>query len=86
MATTNFDGKPDIFGGLTIYSVKQPKELLEIENFKAQLPRSLTEWKGSGVRGLWFHIDLSHSDWVPILAQNGFEFHHAQPDYLMMTK
>jgi hypothetical protein len=29
------------------------------------------------MRAAWFKMDLGHADWVPVLAKNGFAFHHA---------
>lgn len=38
------------------------------------------------MRGVWFKVALAHAAWVPQLAQQGFVFHHAQQDYLMMYR
>ena len=56
------------------------------ERFSNALPKTLEHWKKLEIRGIWFKILLGHSEWVPICAQNGFEFHHAKKDYVMMTK
>lgn len=82
----NLSGKRDIFDGLTIASAQQNAELLPGERFSQALPQAILEWKADGIRGVWFQVDLAHSEWVPVLAANGFVFHHAQPDYVMMTR
>ena len=36
---------------------------------------------------MWFLVGLSESEWVPVLAANGFTFHHARkPDRVAMVK
>jgi hypothetical protein len=39
-----------------------------------------------GVRGVWFHVGLADTEWVPVLAENGFVFHHARSDRVAMVK
>ena len=39
-----------------------------------------------GVRGLWFYVSLSNSDWIPVLVDHGFVFHHARPDSVALIK
>jgi len=46
----------------------------------------LVEWKEKGKRGIWLKIPLKQAEYVPIAAKEGFVFHHAQPDFVMMTK
>ena len=40
-----------------------------------------------GYRGVWFLVGLSESEWVPVLAANGFTFHHSRrPDSVAMVR
>ncbi|XP_071444003.1 alpha-latrotoxin-Lg1a-like [Hetaerina americana] len=78
-----FKGTKDRYQGITVSSNEEP---CSISNLLPTLLESLNRWKKSQVRGVWFKVFLRHADWVPILAQNGFEFHHAKPDYVMMCK
>jgi len=78
-----FKGKSDRFKGITVDSKDEP---CSKEEFKAKLMTSLDEWKNNGVRGVWFHIRTADSEWVPILAQAGFNFHHANPERVAMIK
>ncbi|CAH0564755.1 unnamed protein product [Brassicogethes aeneus] len=78
---TIFQGVFDRYNGVTVNSVT---ETCENESFKEKLEVSLTTWKCSGKRGIWFKVNLAQSDWVPVLAKNGFKFHHAKEDYVMM--
>ncbi|RVW96239.1 Nudix hydrolase 8 [Vitis vinifera] len=38
-----------------------------------------------GKRGIWLKILLEQADLVPIAIQEGFNFHHAEPGYVMLT-
>jgi len=50
------------------------------------LSQSLERWKNEGKRGIWLKIPLAQSEYVPIAAKLGFSFHHAEPNYVMMTR
>lgn len=56
------------------------------EAFEAALARSISEWSAAGKQGLWLKIPLTCARCVPAAAELGFEFHHARPDYLQMTR
>ena len=49
--------------------------------------KSLREWRETGVRGLWFHIeDTESSNWIPSLLESGFTFHHAKDKNAVLVK
>ncbi|GMT32298.1 hypothetical protein PFISCL1PPCAC_23595, partial [Pristionchus fissidentatus] len=74
----------DMFGCVSADSSKV-RELTD-DDFKTELETALTEWKAKHVRGVWFHCDTRDSRFIPILVENGFEFHHAQPTYCTLTR
>ncbi|KAJ8939839.1 hypothetical protein NQ314_010968 [Rhamnusium bicolor] len=76
-----FEGTPDRFKGVTIHS---DKEKCDINEFAKKLEDSLEFWKENGKRGIWFRVHLDQSDWVPVLTKNGFKFHHAKEEFVMM--
>ncbi len=41
---------------------------------------------GEGVRGVWLKLPLELSQLVPVATGLGFVYHHAEPEYLMLTK
>uniref|UniRef100_A0A0M3I4M6 Nudix hydrolase domain-containing protein n=1 Tax=Ascaris lumbricoides TaxID=6252 RepID=A0A0M3I4M6_ASCLU len=45
-----FDGKTDIFGGITIYSYKYG----QLKDLKQSLRDSLEVWKKNAIRGVWY--------------------------------
>nr|CAH7766777.1 unnamed protein product [Callosobruchus chinensis] len=79
-----FEGKVDRYRGVTVHSDQE--KCNDIDEFKSRLQDSLAFWKQNGNRAIWFRINLSHSSWVPVLAEEGFNFHHAKEDYLMMYR
>lgn len=81
--TASFQGKEDHYQGITVHSEKEP---CKAEEFANKLQNSLELWRCQKKRAVWFRVHLDHSDWVPILAKNGFKYHHAKVDYVMMYK
>ncbi|XP_078680165.1 uncharacterized protein LOC144915567 isoform X2 [Branchiostoma floridae x Branchiostoma belcheri] len=75
--------RKDRYGGVVVETTKQQ---CSTEEFKNKLEADLTKWQEIGVRGVWIKISLKDAEIVPIAAQKGFEFHHAQKDYVMMIK
>lgn len=41
-------------------------------------PESLDFWIANKNRAIWFRVYKEQADWVPVLAENGFDFHHAR--------
>lgn len=78
-----FKGFPDRFSGITVSSCD---EYLITPNFEDTLQASLQRWSELKMRAVWFKVDLKHSDWVPILAKNGFTYHNAQPEQVTMVR
>jgi len=73
----------DTYNGVII----DPAGLSEAPNeFKNNLEASLEEWIADSRKGVWLKIPLSRSVLVPVAAGLGFEFHHAERDYVMMTR
>ncbi|EFJ50039.1 hypothetical protein VOLCADRAFT_44866, partial [Volvox carteri f. nagariensis] len=54
--------------------------------FASRLRRSLESWSVAGTRGVWLKLGLSQSSLIPEAVEQGFEFHHAERDYVMMTR
>ncbi|XP_050372277.1 nudix hydrolase 8-like [Argentina anserina] len=53
--------------------------------FASAVQASLSKWKMKGKRGVWLKILQEQADLVPIAIQEGFNFHHAEPGYVMLT-
>ncbi|GBF88517.1 nudix hydrolase [Raphidocelis subcapitata] len=57
--------------------------------FADALERSVQAWRAAGKKGLWLKVPLSKAALVGPAAdeaRGGFAFHHAETDYVMMTR
>jgi 8-oxo-dGTP pyrophosphatase MutT (NUDIX family) len=77
-------GDVDVFNGVTI----GPEHLVDMtyERLKKQLPLALKTWLEEGKRGIWIKIPTNQSELISIATNLGFDFHHAQPGYVLLTK
>ncbi|KAJ9577187.1 hypothetical protein L9F63_006244, partial [Diploptera punctata] len=78
-----FQGREDRFNGITVDSSKEP---CDVGTFTKRLHASLSYWREKSFRGIWFKVTLEHADWIPVLAKNEFQFHHAKSNYVMMYR
>lgn len=76
--------KEDMFGGVTVELANEKN--ISANEFASQLERSMEKWKSDDKRGLWLKIPIAKSDFIPAAVAEGFKFHHAQPDYVMMDQ
>ncbi|XP_071723011.1 nudix hydrolase 8-like [Rutidosis leptorrhynchoides] len=53
--------------------------------FASALRTSLSIWKLKGKKGVWLKILSELVNLVPIAIQEGFEYHHAEAGYVMLT-
>nr|XP_022337625.1 nucleoside diphosphate-linked moiety X motif 6-like isoform X1 [Crassostrea virginica]XP_022337626.1 nucleoside diphosphate-linked moiety X motif 6-like isoform X1 [Crassostrea virginica]XP_022337627.1 nucleoside diphosphate-linked moiety X motif 6-like isoform X1 [Crassostrea virginica]XP_022337628.1 nucleoside diphosphate-linked moiety X motif 6-like isoform X1 [Crassostrea virginica] len=74
----------DIFNGLSIDTELQNFNIEK--DFDHKLAEAIPIWKQDGVRGLWVKVHLPHTCIVPVCSKHGFDFNHAQPGYVLMTK
>ncbi|XP_058757671.1 nudix hydrolase 8-like [Vicia villosa] len=72
----------DEYGGVVIDPNRLPQNSYA---FASMLCLSLSHWKKLGKKGIWLKLPLEKSDLVPIAVKEGFEYHHAQPGYVMLT-
>ena len=63
-----------------------PSAATSVEMFAHMLEDSLGAWRAEGVRGVWLKVRTERAAFVPVAAAAGFEFHHAEKTYVMMTK
>lgn len=79
-----FESREDRFGGV---NVDIPVDsAVSTDDFAIHLKSCLAAWTKGGKRGLWINVPLSCSRFVASLAAEGFKFHHAQEEYVMMTR
>lgn len=77
-------GAEDAYDGIIIDPDCLPAAPVE---FEGALRQSLTAWKAAGKRGIWLKVPASAVQLVaPAVQGHGFEFHHAEPGYVMLTR
>ncbi|XP_071911059.1 nudix hydrolase 8 isoform X2 [Coffea arabica] len=76
------DAWDDDYNGIVIDSASLPSSA---NAFAAALRASLSNWKAKGKKGIWLKLFHEQSDLVPIAIQEGFDYHHAEPGYMMLT-
>lgn len=47
---------------------------------------SLEQWTKDKKRAVWFRVHIPNTEWVPILTGQGFIFHHAKEEYVMLYR
>lgn len=81
MSEIRFTTNP--FGGV----VTDPNGLPDTPaEFEGELERSLVEWANEGYKVVWLEVPLPKAALVPVAAEAGFDFHHADANYVLMTR
>ncbi|KAG4933208.1 hypothetical protein JHK87_047210 [Glycine soja] len=92
------DAFDDEYGGVVVHPDRLPSNPY---TFASVLRLSLSQWKKmasystklyiklpdhlQGKKGIWLKLPLDQSDLVPIAVKEGFQYHHAEPGYVMLT-
>ena len=80
MAPIPFETNP--FGGV----LPDPKALpADRAAFKPQLDQALASWGGEGHKVVWLEVPIDKAELIAVAVDAGFEFHHADTTYLMLT-
>ena len=83
--TTLLEVKEDRYGGVEI-SVPESAADSAADAFETALQTRCDGWMAAGKGGLWLKIPLACAGLSGVGAKLGFEFHHAKPDYVLMTR
>lgn len=75
----------DRYGGVELQLPEQVRGL-EIFQFRDELCECLEAWQAAGKKGLWLKVPLGAAGCVPIAVDQGFQFHHAKNDYVLLTR
>ncbi|KAK2993931.1 hypothetical protein RJ640_012909 [Escallonia rubra] len=80
--TSLLDAFDDEYGGVIV----NPERLPSNPNIFASILRSsLFQWKIKEKKGVWLKLPLDKSELVPVAVKEGFQYHHAERGYVMMT-
>ena len=74
----------DRYGGVEV-SVREGGEL-ELSAFVAELHAALESWHAAGKRGVWLRLSSRAHGLVSAAVSAGFEYHHATPHHLQLTR
>ncbi|KAI9177829.1 hypothetical protein LWI28_019761 [Acer negundo] len=69
-------------GGVTV----EMKEPMDSKLFASKLGTSLSYWIQQKKRGVWIKLPIEFSNLVEPAVKEGFLYHHAESDYLMLVK
>ncbi|KAH1055559.1 hypothetical protein J1N35_033624 [Gossypium stocksii] len=75
------DAINDRYGGV-IVEVTQP---MDSALFASVLSASMAKWRQQGKRGVWIKLPIQHVNLVEAAVKEGFWYHHAEPNYLMLV-
>ncbi|XP_059144602.1 uncharacterized protein LOC131931784 isoform X2 [Physella acuta] len=56
------------------------------DEFVEKLKEAIVQWKTEGKRGLWLKAHKEQCIVIPKIIELGFDFHHAKPGYVCLTK
>jgi 8-oxo-dGTP pyrophosphatase MutT (NUDIX family) len=71
----------DAFHGVTI---DLGKLSMNVNEFNDRLIQSLDTFRQQKKRGVWLRIPQEKSEYIPIGVNQQFQFHHCQPEYIML--
>ena len=74
--------KEDRYGGVEL-SVAPGTDAAQ---FGHELSARIGEWQQAGKRGLWLTVPTAAASCVGHAVSAGFEFHHAKPGYVLLTR
>lgn len=76
------DACDDEYGGVVVDPDRLP---VNPDAFASMLRFSLSHWKMKGKKGIWLKLPLERSELVPVAVKEGFQYHHAERGYVMLT-
>ncbi|KAJ6680606.1 NUDIX HYDROLASE 2 [Salix purpurea] len=71
----------DKYEGIVI----EMKEPMDSAEFIPLLRASMVKWRQQGKKGVWIKLPIGLVGLVEPIVQEGFRYHHAEPDYLMLV-
>ncbi|XP_017979267.1 PREDICTED: nudix hydrolase 2 isoform X3 [Theobroma cacao] len=71
----------DRYGGVIV----EMSEPMDPAAFASSLRASIAQWRHQGKKGVWIKLPVQHVNLVEAAVKEGFWFHHAEPNYLMLA-
>ncbi|KAL6183463.1 PREDICTED: nudix hydrolase 8 [Fragaria vesca subsp. vesca] len=76
------DAFDDEYGGVIVDPERLPENS---DAFAYILNSSLSHWKVNGKKGIWLKLPVERAELVPVAIKEGFQYHHAERGYVMLT-
>ncbi|KAM5573038.1 nudix hydrolase 8 [Rosa sericea] len=76
------DAFDDEYGGVIVDPERLPENA---DAFAYILHSSLSNWKMEGKKGIWLKLPVERAELVPVAVKEGFQYHHAERGYVMLT-
>ncbi|KAL6544682.1 hypothetical protein OROMI_023544 [Orobanche minor] len=76
------EGENDDHGGVVVEMTNEPLDPIV---YASLLKASLSQWRQQGKRGIWIKLPIKLANLVEPTVKEGFYFHHAEPNYLMLV-
>ncbi|KAK9924332.1 hypothetical protein M0R45_032709 [Rubus argutus] len=73
----------DLHGGVVVDMKDKP---MDSELFTSLLKASLSQWKQKEKKGVWIKLPIELSNLVHPAVKEGFCYHHAESDYIMLKR
>ncbi|KAM1429662.1 hypothetical protein ACFX2I_045832 [Malus domestica] len=70
------------YGGVVV-DVTEP---MDSAVFTSLLQASISQWRQKGKKGVWIKLPIERSNLVDAAVKEGFRYHHAESDYLMLVR
>ncbi|KAL2944987.1 Nudix hydrolase 2 [Bienertia sinuspersici] len=71
----------DDHGGVVVHM----EEPMDSNIFAGALKASMSQWKKEGKKGVWIKLPIGLANLVEIVVKEGFWYHHAEPNYIMLV-
>ncbi|KAG6719305.1 hypothetical protein I3842_04G195600 [Carya illinoinensis] len=71
----------DLYGGVSV-NMEKP---MDSTVFAPLLQASISQWREQGKKGIWIKLPIEQANLVEVAVKQGFRYHHAEPDYLMLV-
>ncbi|XP_050376250.1 nudix hydrolase 8 [Argentina anserina] len=76
------DAFDDEYGGVIVDPERLPENA---DAFAYILNSSLSHWRLQRKKGIWLKLPVERAELVPVAIKEGFQYHHAEQGYVMLT-
>lgn len=71
----------DRYGGVKV----DVEDSMDCNDYVSLLRDSITQWRKQGKKGVWIKLPIHLANLVEPTVKEGFRYHHAESDYLMLV-